>query len=173
MAMNSETPKPLSSILSFEDNEVNKKQVFFKNLIQRQFPGLQGIDDLVQETLIRIWSKQHLYDPGKSSFATWSSRICIYLCLDHLRKLKTKPTISWSGIEQANPFYFSSPDTIGLSALVHSLNAEEREVIDLAYYRGYTHQEIAEYTRIPLGTVKTRIIRGIKKLRYYFQETLN
>ena len=145
---------------------------YFKSLIQKQFPGLQAIDDLVQETLIRIWSKQHLYDPNKSSFLTWSSRICIYLCLDHLRKLKTKPTVGWDNFDLEYSTS-ASQDTIGLISLVDSLENSEREVIDLAYFKGFTHKEIADYICVPLGTVKTRITRGIKKLRHYFPEAMN
>jgi len=145
---------------------------YFKSLIQKQFPGLQAIDDLVQETLIRIWSKQHLYDPNKSSFLTWSSRICIYLCLDHLRKLKTKPTVGWDNFDLEYSTS-ASQDTIGLISLVDSLENSEREVIDLAYFKGFTHREIADHIQVPLGTVKTRIIRGIKKLRQYFPEAMN
>jgi RNA polymerase sigma factor (sigma-70 family) len=162
-----------SSSEPFAKNALEQNASYFKTLIQRQFPGLQSIDDLVQDTLIRIWSKQHLYDPHKSSFLTWASRVCIYLCLDHLRKLKTKPTVSWSDYDQTDSTYTSSQDTIGLLALVNTLESAEREVIDLAYFRGFTHQEIAIHINIPLGTVKTRIIRGIKKLRHYFPEAMN
>ncbi|MDZ4709488.1 MAG: RNA polymerase sigma factor [Saprospiraceae bacterium] len=139
---------------------------FFKTLIRKQFPGLQSFDDLVQDTLIRIWSKQHLFDPNKSSFLTWSTRVCIYPCLDHLRKLKTKPTNGWNDFDLC--YSTASSEAIGLISLADSLENCEREVIDLAYFRGFTNQEIADYINIPLGTVKTRIIRGIKKLRHYF-----
>lgn len=171
--MKNQLPVLSTSVQPFAENAVDQNAYYFKNLIQSQFPGLQAIDDLVKDTLIRIWSKQHLYDPNKSSFLTWASRVCIYLCLDHLRKLKTKPTVSWSDHDQTDSTYTSTQDTIGLLALVNTLESAEREVIDLAYFRGFTHQEIARHINIPLGTVKTRIIRGIKKLRHYFPEVMN
>jgi RNA polymerase sigma-70 factor (ECF subfamily) len=171
--MKNQVPVQSSSFEPFAENAIEQNANYFKSLIQSQFPGIQGIDDLVQDTLVRIWSKQHLYDPIKSSFLTWASRVCICLCLDHLRKLKTRPTILCSEPIQSDLMYTSSQDTIGLLALVNSLNMEEREVIDLAYFRGFTHQEIASHINIPLGTVKTRIIRGLKKLRHYFPEAIN
>lgn len=162
-----------ATVNPFSESEVIRNFHFFKTLIHRQFPGFPAIDDLAQEALIRVWSKQHLYDPNKSSFSTWSTRICIYLCLDYLRKIKAKPTVSGKDFDLWCCPHSTSPDTIGLSALVNTLDFTEREVIDLAYFRGFTHQEIADYMHVPLGTVKTRILRGIKKLRYYFPEALN
>ena len=63
-----------------------------------------------------------------------------------------------------------TPDTIGLRKLVSSLRKEEQEVIELMYFKGFTQREIALLMNTPLGTVKTRMSRAIKNLRYYFKK---
>ena len=58
-----------------------------------------------------------------------------------------------------------NPDQIGLKALLEKLRPEQRDIIDLAYFKGYTQVEIAEALNIPLGTVKTRMRMAIMQLR--------
>jgi RNA polymerase sigma factor (sigma-70 family) len=62
------------------------------------------------------------------------------------------------------------PDTIGLRKVVDTLRREEKEMIDLMYFKGLTQRQIAALMDIPLGTVKTRMNKAIRKLRYYFQK---
>ena len=59
------------------------------------------------------------------------------------------------------------PDSIGLRKLVSTLRNEEKEVIELMYFKGYTQREIDEIMDTPVGTVKTRMSRAIKNLRYH------
>ena len=63
-----------------------------------------------------------------------------------------------------------TPDTIGLRKLVKTLRQEEREVIELMYFKGFTQTEIASTMNMPLGTVKTRMSRAIKNLRYFYKK---
>ncbi len=60
-------------------------------------------------------------------------------------------------------------DSIGLKKAVQQLKAEHRVLIDLAYFKGYTHEEIAEIEALPLGTVKTRIRSALTQLRAYLK----
>ena len=62
-----------------------------------------------------------------------------------------------------------SVDNIGLKKVVNKLKAEHRVLIDLAYFKGYTHEEIAEIESLPLGTVKTRIRSALTQLREYLK----
>lgn len=168
--MNLKVPAQFPDFILLDEKHMSQLLEYFRSMIIKQFPGMPWVDDLVQETVIRIWSKQHLYNPAKSSFITWSSRICIYLCIDQLRQLKSKPVLEFEeNVAKGNAHIAS--DQIGLAALVNGLQEDERKVIDLAYYQGFTHQEIANYFQIPLGTVKSRVMRGIKNLRIYFADT--
>ncbi len=60
-------------------------------------------------------------------------------------------------------------DNIGLKKILLKLKAESRVLIDLAYFKGYTHEEIAEIEEIPLGTVKTRIRSALIQLREHLK----
>jgi RNA polymerase sigma-70 factor (ECF subfamily) len=60
-------------------------------------------------------------------------------------------------------------DNIGLKKILHRLKPEHRVLIDLAYFKGYTHEEIADIENIPLGTVKTRIRNALLQLREYLK----
>jgi RNA polymerase sigma-70 factor (ECF subfamily) len=62
-------------------------------------------------------------------------------------------------------------DHIGLRKALEGLRPEYREVIELAYYKGYTHEEIADSAKIPLGTVKTRIRSALIQLRAHLRQT--
>jgi RNA polymerase sigma-70 factor (ECF subfamily) len=66
---------------------------------------------------------------------------------------------------QVNDVIQPGVDTIGLRKLLEKLKEEQRVLIELAYFKGYTHEEIAEIQKIPLGTVKTRIRNALIQLR--------
>jgi DNA-directed RNA polymerase specialized sigma24 family protein len=63
-----------------------------------------------------------------------------------------------------------NPDAIGIRNLVSHLVKEEKEIIELMYFSGYTQREIAEITDTPLGTIKTRVSRAIRNLRPFFKD---
>ena len=62
-----------------------------------------------------------------------------------------------------------NPDTLGLTAITERLKPEQKEIVDLIYFNGYTHVEAAEELNLPLGTVKTRLRMAIMELRNYFK----
>jgi RNA polymerase sigma factor (sigma-70 family) len=144
---------------------------YLKVVLTRKFPGLPHLDDMVQDTALKIWSKKYLYDSTKSAFNTWCVKIGYNVCIDNIRKEKVATRCTKTLTSQSGDDVFKfSPDTIGIKNLVNALDQNEKIVIDLAYYKGYTHQEISETMQIPLGTVKTRISRAITKLRKHFIE---
>mgnify|MGYP002381679790 CR=1 FL=1 len=112
----------------------------------------------------------HLFDENKSSFKTWLYNICHNTCIDHKRKNLVRR--KYTANEEA---FYSIPtlDGIGIRSLLDRLPANEKSLIELAYYQGYTHQEIADECQLPLGTVKTRINRAMKSLRSWMPECLN
>ena len=64
-------------------------------------------------------------------------------------------------------------ETIGLKRMVDSLKENQREIIDLSYYQGYTQEEISKKLNIPLGTVKTNVRQALLKLRSFVKEEIN
>jgi RNA polymerase sigma-70 factor (ECF subfamily) len=68
--------------------------------------------------------------------------------------------------EQRSTAY--KPELMGVKDLVQTLKPEQKSIIDLVYFKGYTHVEAAEELGIPLGTIKTRLRMGIQELRKHF-----
>jgi RNA polymerase sigma-70 factor (ECF subfamily) len=131
----------------------------------------QLANDVLQEVFIYIWRRIDSYDPIKGSLFTWMLNIARISSIDVLRSKslqnsrKNQPlaeTVDWN-----SSFQIFQPDTenIGLNKLMEKLREEPRVLIDLAYFKGYTNEEIAEIEGIPPGTVKTRIRHALMQLR--------
>ncbi|MGK0190520.1 MAG: RNA polymerase sigma-70 factor (ECF subfamily), partial [Verrucomicrobiales bacterium] len=132
-------------------------------------------EEVLQDTFVRLWKKATKFRPEVSKPFTWSTMILRGLCLDRLRKRNVRSRIvvvelsivenlacsSPKGIER---LYFSELTSRVRKAL-QGVNAEERQCLELAIFGDATHPEIAEKLGQPLGTVKSRIRRGLIKLR--------
>lgn len=130
-------------------------------------------NDILQEVFINIWRKIETYDPVKGRLFTWMLNIARNASIDMLRSKsyqntkKNQPlrdTVNWSSSSQ-----LQNVDSIGLRKVLEKLKDEQRTLVELAYFKGYTHEEIAAIEGIPLGTVKTRIRTALIQLRNYLQ----
>ena len=133
-------------------------------------------ENLLQDVFVKAWRSKQLYDASKGKLFTWLYNIARHLCIDHLRSKackKSKASLLSADISIVLPYRGTanpSPDGIGLRKLVSSLRKEEQEVIELMYFKGFTQREIAILMDTPIGTVKTRMSRAIRNLRYYFKK---
>lgn len=129
--------------------------------------------DLLQETFIKIWKYHEKYDASKGALYTWMLNLTRNNCIDYLRSKRNKNQNQNQELDNHVYAFESnsgfSPDHIGLKEVVDSLPAEQKQVIDLAYFGGYTQKEISEEFEIPLGTVKSRAKAGMEKLRKFFK----
>jgi len=129
--------------------------------------------DVWQESLVKIWKNSHTYDPEKGRLFTWLLNICRRTAIDKTRSKVYKESFnvgSSSAISDAgNPAPSESPyiDGIGVREMVKKLDPKYQEVIELAYFLGYSHQEMAQKLDLLLGTVKTRVRKAIKELRVW------
>lgn len=129
-------------------------------------------EEVTQDTFLRVWQKAALYDPDKGEFVTWLLTITRRLAIDTLRKRqRRRPSQPMLFIDE-NPDLWETQLSSGTSelrrsllAVLHELPPEQQDAIGLAYFYGMSHSDIAAYRDIPLGTVKTRIRQGMKKLR--------
>jgi len=128
-------------------------------------------NDILQEVFLSIWKKIDTYDASKGRLFTWMLNIARNASIDVLRSKsfqnsrKNQPlaeTVNWGNSYQV---FQPDPETIGLHKLLEKLKEEHRVLIELAYFKGYTHEEIAEIEGLPLGTVKTRIRNALIQLR--------
>ena len=131
-------------------------------------------EDLLQETLMRVWNRIHTFDETKGRLEGWLVTVARNRALDHLRANQTSPlaaTADLEDLERAGMFYRSEShaDRIAqenaVNAALGSLNKDQRQVIELIHFEGLTQAEIAAKLGRPLGTVKGMVRSALKCLR--------
>ena len=131
-------------------------------------------EEILQEAFIQVWKQAARYDPARSSVSTWLVLITRSRAIDRLRSKKVVDKTVTAVKNEKRPTHTSPSGTSDvlmqerrqrLGVVLGELPAEQQEVIELAFYRGMTQREISETTGIPLGTVKTRTLLAMKKLR--------
>ncbi len=135
-------------------------------------PDREQANDILQEVFIKIWRQSDSYDPDKGRLYTWMIQIARNSAIDVVRSTKYKQ--SRQNQEISESVYGSdsedfNPDKIGLRRVVHMLKQEHRELVELSYFQGFTHEEIAKALDMPLGTVKTRLRNALIQLRILFK----
>jgi RNA polymerase sigma-70 factor (ECF subfamily) len=133
----------------------------------------QAAEDVVQDAFISIWRMAGSYDPRRGSVKGWVLTVVRNRGVDHLRRLSACPratvdigTIDVGGSPEAVwDEVVRSVDSELVQEALCSLPAEQRQVIEIAYFRGLSQQEIAAELRLPLGTVKGRMRLALSKLR--------
>lgn len=126
-------------------------------------------EDVLQEGLVKIWHSFSSYDASKGRLFTWVLNVCRNLAIDKIRSRqyrvgsRTQTLEDSTAMRQAAPSSFR-PEHIGLQEMTSQLSPEQKQVIDLLYFGGFTQSEVAEELDLPLGTVKTRARAAIKVL---------
>ena len=125
-------------------------------------------NDVLQETFVNIWRKIELYEESKGRLFTWMLNIARNAAIDKTRSKGFQQSSQLRPIVDGDGGYASvkpGVDDYGLKKVLAKLKDEQRLLIDLSYYQGYTHEQIAKALDIPLGTVKTRIRSALTQLR--------
>ncbi len=141
-------------------------------------------EEIIQDVFVRVWEKASTYRAAQAKVSTWLSSITRHRSIDELRKRGVRPerdSVSWEVISPDNLARVDGTEKVAEQALqrqrvreaIASLPPEQREALALAYLRGLTHSEIAEWLDQPLGTVKTRIRLGMQKLRESLRDEAN
>lgn len=129
----------------------------------------QAAEEVAQEVFLAIWRGARDYDPARGSARSWILSLAHHKSVDAVRRLRLRVAEPLSDtmtaeIDVAQDALRGATGAAVQQALGTITNAQ-REAIVLAYYGGYTQQEIAERLRVPLGTVKTRMRDGMQRLR--------
>jgi RNA polymerase sigma-70 factor (ECF subfamily) len=163
-----------------------------ETLYDRYSPAVMGLalritgdqalaEEAVQETFWRIWRRATTYQAERGAFSSWLFGIARNLCLDLLRRRRARPQPLLTDdderrVEQAPDQQVDVAEAAWTSlqyqqvrVALEGLPAPQRQVIELAYFRGLTRQEIARATGEPLGTIHTRARLGLQKLRELLQ----
>lgn len=135
----------------------------------------QASQDVLQDVFVKIWKNIETFDASKGRLFTWMVNIARNSAIDVLRSGKFQVFRKNLDIdasvykENEQLSVTDATDTIGLNKLVAGLQDDYRKVIDLAYFKGYTQDEIAKELNIPLGTVKTRCRNALLQLKKVFK----
>lgn len=143
-------------------------------LARRILDSPSDAEEVLQEVLLHVWNQAERYDAGRSSVATWLVLITRSRAIDRLRTRKVVERTHETA-HQEEPVEHTSPEGVEAVLIqerrervqreIQKLPPEQRQVLDLAFYEGLTQSEIAARTDLPLGTVKTRTLLAMKKLR--------
>ena len=125
-------------------------------------------EDVVQEIFIQLWRNPGAFDSGRGNLAPWLAVITRNRAVDSLRKRRPQTEISETTVS-VEPDLASQADRgramEKVRAVLKDMPEAQRSSLEMAYFEGYSHSEIAEKTGEPLGTVKTRIRNGLMLLR--------
>lgn len=150
-----------------------------QRLAYRMLSNTQDIDDVVQETFIRVYLNLNHYDESQK-FSTWIYRIGRNLCIDMLRKKRAAQSLDAQMNEDSTVSYYDklesgelSPESRYLQTefmnhfnqLISKLSEKYRHIVSLYYIHELTLQEISERLGLPVTTVKSRLHRGREQLR--------
>jgi RNA polymerase sigma-70 factor, ECF subfamily len=149
------------------------------SMARRVLHDAQLAEEVTQDVFFKLWQKSSRYDPSRGRFSTWLLSVTRFAAIDRLRQEGRRPAIEEdSGENEDRPWTerMAGADHLAweqgqdLRMLLDQLPAEQRQVVELAYFGGMTHAELAEYLELPLGTVKGRLRLGLEKLRSLWLE---
>lgn len=130
-------------------------------------------EEVLQDAYVQIWQNAGAYEAGRGRVITWCLTLAHRRAVDRVRSVRASRERDLAqGAKEYQESYDDVEDTVTtrleserVDRAMEDLNTGQVTVIKLAYYGGYTQQEIARITDLPLGTVKTRIRDGMKRLR--------
>ena len=142
--------------------------------IFRMVKNKEVAEDILQQVFLKSWNSFDQYNEEKGRLFTWMINIARHLSADELRSKRYQKSQLNQDLESANTYldkhYHVSynVDCYGIKEYVHRLNVTQAQILNLVYFKGYTHAEAAQELQLPLGTVKTRVRVALQSLRTFF-----
>ncbi len=141
-----------------------------KGFLIRSGASAEMAEDCAQDVMATIWRKAHLFDPTKASPSTWIFTIARNRQIDLIRKARRPEPeeLDWGPEAEtdAGDALALQEETIRLGKALAELPEKQRDLIQRAYFGDLSHNEIAEETGLPLGTIKSRIRLALDRLRH-------
>lgn len=186
--------QPLAARMSTDDRELMQRiarrdQAALADLYGRYAGLVYGVavrvlqnttlaEEAMQDTFVKVWREPGKWKPEGGRLINWLATVARYTAIDRLRREMRQPPLSLAPLEEI-PHLAASSGTIDelawhethlLQAIIEQLPAAQLEVIELAYWQGMTHTEISQKLGLPLGTVKSRLQLGLRRLRALAEE---
>jgi RNA polymerase sigma-70 factor (ECF subfamily) len=136
----------------------------------------QLADEVLQEVMLAVWQKAHLYSPEKAAVSTWIFTIARNKHVDRIRQDRfpeldaEDPSLRPADVEEVEGECFAMERTQAVQQALSGLPKDQYEVIYMSFMQGISHGDIGERLGLPLGTVKSRIRLGFKRLRQELME---
>lgn len=157
----------------------------FSTLYDRHAPMLFGLslkilkdktlaEDVLQDVFVSVWKKAAQFNAQRGNFGGWITILCRNRCIDAFRSRArlNKRFANWeddfqnvAGVDRHSDVFDNIDRQKRLKVGLVKLPREQRIVIEMAYFEGYSQSEISDLLDLPLGTVKTRMRLGMNKLR--------
>lgn len=137
------------------------------SLARRTLRSEADAEDVVQQTFVDAWRARETFDPGRGELPGWLVGIARRRSIDRLRASQRQPdpVADVAADEPAADEIDAVADRLLVATAVAELPVAQRRVLELAFWHGCTHHDIAERLGLPLGTVKSHIRRGLERLR--------
>jgi len=151
------------------------------SLVYRMVADHQVTEDLLQDSFLSVWRRASSYSPQSGAARSWLVSIVHHRTIDYLRGVRRRSVMKETPWEETElDEHVSFPDvwddawrsvqSSQVRTALMRLSPEQRMVIELAYFQGWTHTEIAEGCQIPLGTVKARMRLGLSHLKRFLEQ---
>ena len=146
------------------------------SLAYRMMGEKQAAEDIAQDAFLKVWRSAESYRAQRGSVRTWILSIIHNRAIDQLRSMasrrrmqdKVEASVPRSQPSEAFSEIWRNSQREQVREALGALPQEQLKILELAYYSGYTHVEIAELLGLPLGTVKGRMRLGLKKMKEHF-----
>ena len=145
-----------------------------KGFVMRTGTGSAQAEEIVQDVMLTVWRKAHLFDPQRAQVSSWIYQVARNRQIDIVSRERRpvpeelKPPESTD--EDASQIIALDEEAQKLRQALASLKPGQREMVEKAYLGDLTHAEIRAETGLPLGTIKSRIRLGLEKLRHELKD---
>jgi len=149
------------------------------NLTYRVLQDSRLAEEATQDTFMRLWREASRWDSRRGKLSSWLLTIARHIAIDLLRSenRQFRPDTNYlDSVAEPRATRNIPHDPVRLDGYVlrdfmQQIPPEQAQVVEMAFFQGLTHKELAEKLNLPLGTVKTRVRLGLQKLRSMWQET--
>jgi len=130
-------------------------------------------EDVLQDVFLQLWRNPDAFDASRGSLAAWLAVITRHRSIDRVRKRRPEVDIEECIITTGSDLRDETERALVVEkvrGVLAEMNPDQRKALEMAFFEGLTHSEIAEKTGQPLGTIKTRIRSGLQQLRAKFAQ---